>query len=404
MNTLEPAPDRMTRMPRLRGRAAWLAGTAIVLALLLAPWLLLRDGSGRKDAAVPTVAVVLGSVEKTVTAVGALQPRDYVDVGTQVSGRVEAVHFDINDRVRKGDLIAEIDSSTYEATVESDRANLDNLQAQLRRLQAEEVLAQQQLKRNLSMAESHAVSQDTVDVAQAGLAVAQAQVLATRAQIKAAQATLERDLTNLGYTQIYAPMDGTVVSQTTLEGQTVNANQSTPVIVKVANLDIMTVWAQVTEADIMKIQPGMNAYFTTLGMPERRWNGIVRQIQPTPEVENDVVLYNVLIDVDNAERLLLPDMTVQVFFVQGQAHDVAVVPMTALRMSRGDGGGYEVLKMTAEGPQPVSVEVGVTSRVLAEIKSGLKVGDQVVSGAATAAAPAAGPGNNDARRMMRLPR
>lgn len=371
----------------------WLIALAVILVLLAGGFAAQAWLGGNTEAPPPSSVVEIGDILRTVTAVGSLQPKEYVDVGTQVSGRVEAVHFDINDRVRKGDLIAQIDASTIEATIQSDRADIENLEAQLAQQRAEAVLAQQQYERNRRMAESRAVSQDTVDQTQAALAVARARVKATQAQLKSAAASLERDLTNLGYTKIFAPMDGTVVSQTTLEGQTVNANQSTPVIVQVANLDIMTVWAQVTEADINKIQADMKANFTTLGMPERRWSGTVRQIQPTPEIVNDVVLYNVLIDVANDERLLLPDMTVQVFFVLGEAHDVPVVPITALQQ-RGPQ-HYQATVLTPQGPQTRDVTIGVSSRLLAEVKSGLEVGDRVIT-----AAPAGAQQNERRPRMM----
>jgi membrane fusion protein, macrolide-specific efflux system len=181
-----------------------------------------------------------------------------------------------------------------------------------------------------------------------------------------------------------------VVSQNALEGQTLNAVQSAPVIVQIANLDVMTVWAQVAEADVNRIRPGMPAYFTTLGMPGRRWHGSVRQVQPTPQVENDVVLYNVLIDVDNDEGLLLPSMTVQVFFALGEARDVPVVPLDALIPDPQAGpGAYRATVLTLEGAQPRSVKVGLANRTTAQVLSGLEVGERVVVGsAASADAPA----------------
>jgi macrolide-specific efflux system membrane fusion protein len=229
------------------------------------------------------------------------------------------------------------------------------------------------------MLKSNAVSQDTVDQAQAAAKVADAKVNATKAQIKAAEATLAGDIANLGYTKIYAPMAGTVVSQTTLEGQTVNASQSAPVIVQVAQLDVMTVWAQVSEADVIKIKPDMAVYFTTLGMPDRRWRGKVSQIQPTPTIKNDVVLYNVLIDVDNSEGLLLPTMTVQAFFSQGEAKGVPVIPVSALQPDRQAGSDmYRVRVLSENGPVSRSVKIGLTSRTAAQVISGLQLGEQVI--------------------------
>jgi macrolide-specific efflux system membrane fusion protein len=364
--------------PRLRLALAVLAAIAIAAA---AWYFLGHHRPARGDAAgARTVTVELGTIENTVTAVGALQPKEYVDVGTQVSGQLQKVHVQIGDRVKKGDLIAEIDPTRYESTVRNDRATLENLHAQLNQLFAERELAAQQLKRNQNLGRERAVTQEQVDESVSADKVAQAKVAATQAQLKAAQATLEGNLANLGYTKIYAPMDGTVIAQTTLEGQTVNASQQAPVIVRVANLDVMTVWAKVAEADVTRIKPDMPAYFSTLGMPDRQWHGKVRQVQPTPESQNDVVLFNVLIDVDNTEQLLLPSMTVQTFFVLGEAKDVPVVPINALTPTGKARGSkaYTARVQTAEGVEERQVRIGVSSRTTAQVVSGLAVGDRVL--------------------------
>ena len=152
------------------------------------------------------MTVAQGDVEKTVTSLGKLQPKDYVDVGTQVSGQLKKVHVKIGDQVKKGDLIAEIDPTTYETKVRSDRANIENLQASLVQQQAELVLARQQLARNEDLLKERAASQDTVEQNQSAMKVAVAKIAATQAQVRAARATLDGDLANLGYTKIYAPM------------------------------------------------------------------------------------------------------------------------------------------------------------------------------------------------------
>lgn len=341
---------------------------------------------GQDDTAgLRTVAVTRGDLQKSITAVGSIEPKDYVDVGTQVSGRVMKIHVDIGDRVGKGDLIAEIDPTVYESTVRKDRATLENLEAQLEQQLAESALATTQLDRNQQMRVADAVSQTTVDEASAQAKVAAATVTATRAQIRAAEATLEGDLANLGYTKIYAPLDGTVVSQTTLEGQTVNASQSAPVIVQVANMDVMTVWAQVAEADVSRIAVDMPAHFTTLGMPDKKWEGKVRAVYPTPVVENDVVLYNVLIDVDNHEGQLLPKMTVQVFFTLGEAKGVPLAPISALQAQRDAGAdAYKAQVLTDDGIVERDVKIGLTNRSMAQVISGLQPGDQLIVAAATA--------------------
>ncbi|RJG02823.1 efflux RND transporter periplasmic adaptor subunit [Noviherbaspirillum sedimenti] len=359
----------------------------------------------KKNAApLNTVTVTQGDIEKTVTSLGKLKPKDYVDVGTQVSGQLKKVQVAIGDRVNKGDLIAEVDATVYETKIRTGRANLENLRAQLVQQQAEASLAQLQFDRNRDLLKERAISQETVEANQSALQVAKAKVAATQAQIKAAQATLDGDTANLGYTKIYAPMAGTVVSQTTLQGQTVNANQAAPVIVRVANLDTMTVWAQVAEADITKVKAGAPAYFTTLGNAERRWKGTVRQVMPTPETVNDVVLYNVLVDVDNRQQALMTDMTVQVFFVLDEARDALLVPLAALQPARGkDPSLYRARVAMADGVAERTVKVGVTNRTTAAVLSGLNAGDKVVVAQASPAQAGAGrnAGNTGGRQGAR---
>ncbi len=381
----------MSGKPR---RRLWIAVAAA--GALAAGFFAWRSFAAAPAQAFNTVLVERGDVVRTVTAVGSLQPKEYVDVGTQVSGQLVAVHVEIGDRVQAGDLIAEIDPTRYESIVRNDRANLESLRAQLAQREAELTLAGQQLARNQRMLEERAVSQDTVDELAASVRVAEASVTALKAQIAAAEATLEGDIANLGYTKIYAPMNGTVVSQTTLEGQTVVASQQAPVIVQIANLDVMTVWAKVAEADIHKIEPGMQVWFSTLGMSERQWRGTVRQVLPTPEVLNDVVLYKVLIDVENTERLLLPQMTVQVFFLLGEARDVPTVALNALTPDPEQGpDSYVARVLMPHGPERRQVKIGLASRTNAEVLMGLAVGDRVIVGGA-AAPGEAGPN----RRMM----
>jgi macrolide-specific efflux system membrane fusion protein len=354
---------------------AWGAvALCVVAAAIAGPKLF----GGNKSEDVPTATVTLDDLEKTANAVGSLKPKEYVDVGTQVSGQLQKVYVEVGQRIKKGALIAAIDSSRYESTVLSDRATLENLQAQVNQQQAEFELAQQQLNRNQKMQALEAVSQDTVDQLAAAQKVAIAKIASTRAQIKGAEATLKGDLANLSYTRIYSPIDGTVASQTTLEGQTVNSVQSAPTIVQVANLDVMTVWAQVAEADVNKIKLGTPAYFTTLGNADHKWNGAVRQIQPTPTTTNDVVLYNVLIDAENTDGLLLPDMTVQVFFVLGEAKQVPIAPMAGLEPVKGARNTYTATVVTEAGSEQREVKVGLTTRTQAEVISGLKVGDRLL--------------------------
>jgi macrolide-specific efflux system membrane fusion protein len=330
---------------------------------------------------VRTAPVVLGDVEKTVTALGSVKPKNYVDVGTQVSGQLRKVRVEVGDQVTKGQLLAEIDPTVYETRVRADRARAQDLKAQLAQQRAQLELARRQDARNRQLFAEGVISRDALEIGDAALRVAAGRVASLGAQIEEAEATLRGDLANLGYTRIYAPMSGTVVSQPAVEGQTLNANQTAPTILRVADLDTVTVWAQVSEADVVRLKPGLPAYFTTLGMPDRRWRGEVRQILPTPEVVNDVVLHNVLVDVSNPDRALTPDMTAQVFFVLGAARNVPVVPVEALTGS-GDGAAaaYRVRVLSGKDVLLKPVEIGLVNRTAAEVVSGLSVGERVVTG------------------------
>lgn len=372
--------------PRSR-RLRWIV--PVTLLLLIAGSVAAQQYFQRSNTpALRTAVIELGDIERTVTALGKLKPKEYVDVGTQVSGQLDHVHVQIGDVVKRGDLIAEIDPTVYATRVRNDEASLESLKAQLVQQQAELNLARTQLARNLRLLEARATRQEVIDENKAAVEVAAARIASTKAQIKASEATLAGNVANLGYTKIHAPMDGTVVSESAVEGQTVNASQSAPVIVRIADLQTMTVWAQVSEADIVRIQPDMPAYFTTLGNPERRWRGVVRQLMPTPEIINDVVLYNVLIDVDNSEQALMTDMTVQVFFVLGEAHGVPIAPLSALQAA---GKHHQAQVLTEHGLEIRKVRIGVSNRTAAQIVDGLQPGETVVLGQ-TASASAAGSG------------
>jgi macrolide-specific efflux system membrane fusion protein len=284
--------------------------------------------------------------------------------------------------VQKGQLIAEIDPRIFAARVASDEARIASLTAQLAQAQAQLRNSRQIVERNRGLIAERAVSQEQLEQSEADWRVAEAAVKSFEAQIDEARSTLSGDLTNLGYTKIYAPMNGTVVTQTSREGQTLNANQLAPVLVQIADLDTMTVRAQVAEADVMRIGVGTRVEFTTLGALERRWQGTVRQILPSPEVINEVVLYNVLIDVDNRDRQLMNGMSTQVFFILGEARNVLAVPAAALGGRRPDqdqpGTQAHALRVR-DGDRLTErvVQVGIRSRQLAEVRDGLAEGEQV---------------------------
>jgi macrolide-specific efflux system membrane fusion protein len=332
--------------------------------------------------AVRPIVVARGNIEEVVTSQGKLEAKQYVDVGTQVSGQLKAIHADIGDAVTKGQLLAEIDPRVYQAQVEAGEARLNSLRAQLNQQKAEAVLAEQNLKRNQNLIAVNAVSQQALQETESQAAVARAQVDSINAQIQETESNLKASRTNLGYTKIFAPMAGTVTTLPTKEGQTLNANQTAPTVLQIANLDVLTVRAQVAEADVSRIKPNMPAYFTTLGNSERRWPGKVRQILPTPQIVNDVVLYDVLIDVKNEGRQLMTGMTTQVFFIFGKAENALIIPAEALtrrtaREDNGNGKAYRVAVMTETGREQRVIHVGLQTRTQAEVVSGLAEGEKI---------------------------
>lgn len=342
---MKPTPSTLRRGPRI----ALVSG--IVAALAAAGWYGWQHYHAQDDALSRYLITTVqpGDIEDLVTATGSLQPSDYVDVGAQVSGQLEKIYAEVGSVVKKGDLLAEIDSTVYRATVDARRAALKNLQATLVARESDLQLAEQQLQRQQNLARDSATSDDSLQQAQASLRSARAQVASVQAQIEQAESTLRVDETSLKYSQILAPMDGVVVSISLKQGQTINASQSSPTLLRIADLSTMTVQTQVSEADVTRLRPGMPVYFTTLGSRNRRYQGELRKVEPTPTVNNNVVLYNALFDVKNQQRNLLPQMTAQVFFVAAEAHDTLVVPAGAVKLARMAPGGRRG-QQEASGP------------------------------------------------------
>ena len=328
---------------------------------------------------ITTVTTERGDIELTVTALGNLQPRNYVDVGAQVSGQLEKLHVEIGDEVKEGELLAEIDPEVLLARVEASRAQLQAQKAQLAEREAELELARQQFKRQENLLSEDATSKDAYQISLAAVKTKQAQIAALKAQIEETESSIKGDEATLGYTKIYAPMSGTVVNLLARQGQTLNANQTAPIILRIADLSTMTVWTQVSEADIPKLEIGMDAYFTILGKPGQRWTGTLRQILPTPEIINNVVLYTALFDVDNPNHELMTQMTAQVFFIVNSAYDVVIAPMSALLAKDEKTHRYSATVVDDNKRQTVrDIQVGINNRVSAEIISGLKEGERIV--------------------------
>ncbi|MCK3776150.1 efflux RND transporter periplasmic adaptor subunit [Ensifer sesbaniae] len=421
-------PGAVQKAKRKRRTRSWLWLPVVVAIAGAAYYGWVRYGEEPAAAAMVTDVVTRGDIENSVTAVGTLDAVNSVDAGAQVSGQLKALHVEIGDRVTQDQLVAEIDPATIENRIEIDQAELANLQAQLISKKAQLVLKQANIDRQRNLVEARSVAQSTLDQAIADLAAAEADVNAIEAQIRKQQATLAGDKVDLGYTKIYAPISGTIVANPAKEGQTLNANQTTPTIVTIADLSTMTVKAQVSEADVTRLKVGMDAYFTLLGQPGKRFVGKLRQIQPMPDTANNVVLYYALFDVPNPDGELMMSMSAQVFFVQAAARDVLIVPSAALNHpakgtgdaagqgggrgdgqrsgqadgARGEAGKAQVTVVTASGAlETRDVEVGIRNRVSAEIRSGLAEGEKIV--VSTGSGSSGNARDSRSLRGMRMP-
>jgi membrane fusion protein, macrolide-specific efflux system len=356
-------------------KAVMIAAVVVALSGAVGVWRFAQSDAA-PTAALRLHTVALGDVEDTVSAVGSLQPRNYVDVGTQVSGQLRKIHVEIGDRVTQGQLLAEIDPTVYETRVAADQAQLKVLKANLLERKVQQELAEKQFDRQRRLRETRAASEEAFDTADAARKQLAAQIMALEANSQQVEASLRADQANLGYTRIYAPMSGTVIDVNAKQGQTLNANQQAPIILRIADLDMMTVQTQVSEADVARLKLGMTARFTTLGRPDRKRAGTLRQILPTPDTVNNVVLYNCLFDVPNPDLDLLPKMSAQVFFITAEAKGVPLAPMNALKKIGRDRYTVKVLENGAAVER--TVEAGAGNRVMTEIRRGLVPGEQVV--------------------------
>ena len=335
-----------------------------------------------------TVMVGRGDIETTVLASGVLEANSLVSVGAEVSGRVQAVHVALGQEVKAGDLIAEIDSLDQENAVKTAEAVLAGIEAQKRSQQATLLKAQATLERNRQLSESNLVSQTDLETAQAAVDSAQAQIDQLDAQLAQAQLSVESAELNLARTRIVAPSDGTIVALLVEPGQTVNANSTIPTIVKIADLDTMVIKAEISEADVVRVQPGQRVYFTILGEPDTQIEATLREVEPAPtSISEDTastdsaVYYNGLFEVPNPDHKLRISMTAQVTIVLDEALDTLVLP-AGLVTRRGPDGGVvvPVYDPATQQVAPRRIEVGLNNNVMAEVLSGLEEGEQVVSG------------------------
>jgi HlyD family secretion protein len=377
-------------MKKKRNLLFW--GIALI-AIISGLYLLLREPS--QETVYSTVPVERGNIIQTVSATGTLQAVNTVEVGTQVSGTIEEIFVDYNSPVKKGQVIAKIDSTLFHTEVKKAEADLASARASVEEAQAELVEAAKNANRQKTLYASDFVAESEVDAALTTLSTAQARLASSKASVLQAEAALEKARTNLGYTTIVSPVDGVVIAKDVSAGQTVAASLQTPTLFTIAeDLSLMQVEADVDEADIGYVKEGAHVSFYVDAYPEETFTGKVRQVRLQPVKTENVVTYTVVIDVSNPQLLLKPGMTANVSIQAATALSVLKVPSMALRfvpesdnakwnqadaLNNTRGAAVWVLSgQDGKTPQRIPVRTGISDGSFTEVEGELEEGMRVI--------------------------
>jgi HlyD family secretion protein len=406
-----PLAPAVPRRPGRRGRSVALWSTlVVVIAGLAVLWLRGRSAQAVRYVTVP---VTRGTIARSVTASGAVNPVTTVQVGTYVSGVVQELRCDYNTHVTKGQLCAKIDPRPYQVVVDQDQANLSSAQAQLAKDQTNLAYAKLTYERAVDLHNRAIDSQDALDSAKSAYDQAQAQTAVDLSTIAQHQAELNAAKINLGYTDIVSPVNGTVVSRDVTVGQTVAASFQTPTLFLIAtDLAEMQVDANVSESDIGGVREGQDASFGVEAFPNRVFNGHVVQVRQAPQTVQNVVTYDVVVSAPNADFVLKPGMTATVRLVIDHRDNVLRVPDQALRYAPGGlhpgdtgpaagpaTGPAQIWVLRNGAPVRVPITVGLDDDTQVEIVKGdVAVGDQVI----VSEQPGGSSSNESAARFFRL--
>lgn len=339
---------------------------------------------------VPTAVVEQADITQLVRAVGSLKPKLKVDIGAQVSGQVEALHVQLGQAVKAGTLLVSLASDSARNAVKQAEAALAQQKATVSTVRIDLAGARREAERQHRLLVGGATKMQEVEQADRALAKLEVQLKGEEAKLDQRRADLKESQLKLTYTRVQAPVDGEVVAIAVQQGQTLNSLQSAPTLLTLAQLNIMTVYARVSEADIASVQVGQAASFTTLAADTKRYKGKVGVIDPIPEHIGNALFYNVQFDVDNADHQLFSDMTVQVELEVARASQVLTIPIVALGQ-RDSAGRFSVQVQGAAGPaESRQVQIGVRDDNRVQILDGLTLGERVLLTPAPAF-PAAAP-------------
>ena len=369
----------------------WGIGLLAVAALAAGMWWWLKP---KNEINYLTEPVVRTSIAQTVSATGEISAAQLVDVGAQASGQIKKLHVTLGQQVKKGDLIAEIDSTSQLNNLNTNKAKLDTYQAQL--VSAEIALrsADKKYKREQALWQEDATSREALEDAQDAFAAAKASVAELKSSIRQTQIAINTAEADLGYTRITAPMDGTVVAIPVEEGQTVNANQTTPTIVQVADLSTMLNKMQIAEGDVNKVKAGMKLSFTTLSQPDNVREATLESIDPglttmsqgsyttSTDTTSSAIYYYARSLVPNEDNVLHIGMTTENTITINQAEKVLAVPKLAVKQR----GGKQYVRVLDKNNQPQEKEIttGLSDNMSTEVKSGLSEGENVIISEAAA--------------------
>lgn len=335
-----------------------------------------------------TEKVRIGNIQRTVNTTGEISAKQIVTVGAQASGQIKKLYVSLGQSIKKGDMIADIDSTTQENDLNINKSKLESYKTQLEAKKVALVVAQKKYNREKNLLTKNATSDENLDSARDTLATAKANVADLESLIVQTQISVNTAETNLGYTKIVAPLDGTVVSIPVEEGQTVNANQTTPTIVQVADLKLMEIKMQISEGDITKIKPGMEVIYSILSEPTKTFTGKLDTIDPglttltagnytgTTDSSTAVYYYGNLV-VPNPDGTLRIGMTTQNTIVVSNKDNVLIIPTITLNTKNGKSYVYVLEKNNTVVEKEVTI--GLSDSMNTEIISGLKDGENVIS-------------------------
>ena len=350
------------------------------------------SSNNKQETTYLTESVTRGNVEKTVVASGSVESVNEVDVGAQVSGKITKLYVKLGQEIKKGEMIADIDSTTQINTLNTKKAALVSYQAQLKAKKTAYDVALSSYNRLSKLYTQKATSLDSLNTAKSTLDNAKAEMEAIEANIKQAEIEVNTAETNVGYTKITAPMDGTVISVPVSEGQTVNANQTTPTIVTIADLSKMKIKPEISEGDITKVKAGQEVSFTILSDSQTVYHSVIDSVDPANTTTSDssstsslssssssttsAIYYYANVLIDNPDRTLRIGMTTENNIKIANAKDVLLVSNMAIQ--KRDGKSFVNVLNDKNQPEPREVETGVQNDFKTEIKSGLNEGEKVI--------------------------